>query len=101
MQAKTLAALALAAGQLQTAGRKLLAKSKKPKVKAKGKSAHAKAGKAQLPSEPKVTRTTIREQADAGGDATKRLGKTSEAAVKSKKKKEAPQPLRLTRSSAK
>lgn len=101
VQAKTLSALALAAGQLRAAGQQLLSKLKKPKGKAKARSADGKVSKVQQPSQPRLTRTAATGQADAGGKAAKKSKQTSQAALTSKKSNNPPQPVRLTRSSIK
>ncbi len=100
VQAKTASALALAAAQLQTAGTNLLGKLKKPKNRAKPKSAGGKASKASQPSGREAARPSAKVRADAGGGTAGGAEKKSEAALKGRKSKPAPQQVRFTRSSA-
>lgn len=104
MQAKTLAAAALAAWRLQEAGQKLLSKLEKPKSRAKASG--TKVDPALRQSQAKNTRAADKRpaKADKAQETGKRKGpeKSSEPSGRSKKastKAEA-QPARMTRSRA-
>ena len=60
-----------------------------------------KPAKHNSPNEPAADEITAKAAAEAGSKAARNSGKSSEAPVKNKKSKQAPPPVRVTRSSAK